>query len=425
MPSCRLLMLLLAISAVAGILPAQTETGTLEGQVTDPSGAAIPGAAVRARGPARTAKNITTDRAGRYRLLALPAGTYTVRITSSGFQPFQSTPVEVGRARAETLNAQLTVQTETERITVSDINTGLSVDATQNVGQIVLREDDPDAFSGDPYDFANRALTARNPYLVGPTIPDYKQERFIGNFAGPHSKRASFFMGADRHSYLAPLVAQQRPSTGVQILGTQYSSRLLALISKIEKNIGRKIIFKAKVGEENDNSIIRDGDTFVINLGPGSVEDDVAHELMHAQLESEGYPHLFCLAAIPVAKVIETFISSDFDHLIINQRLFKEGYNPLLGFMSGMRDQYKSVMTVRLPSNSTPEQRVAYDVLILHELMKHVYYVRSAAAETAILGSHPEIRPRWSPLKSAIEEYIGKPDFRHAWKFAETYLRLC
>jgi hypothetical protein len=63
---------------------------------------------------------------------------------------------------------------------------------------------------------------------------------------------------------------------------------LLALISKIEKNIGRKIIFKAKVGEENDNSIIRDGDTFVINLGPGSVEDDVAHELMHAQLESEG-----------------------------------------------------------------------------------------------------------------------------------------
>ena len=281
-------LLLLVVSVRVGILPAQPAIGTLEGQVTDPSGAAIPGAAVRARGPARTAKNITTDRAGRYRLLALPAGTYTVRITSSGFQPFQSAPVEVGRARAETLNAQLTIQTETERITVSDINTGLSVDATQNVGQIVLREDDPDAFSGDPDDFANRALTARNPYLVSPTVPDYKQERFSGNFGGPLSKRASFFLDADRHSYLAPLVAQQRPSTGVQILGTRYSSRLVALISRIEKSTGRNIIFKAKVGEENDNSIIRDGDTFVINLGPGSVEDDVAHELMHAQLESEG-----------------------------------------------------------------------------------------------------------------------------------------
>lgn len=221
-----------------------------------------------------------------------------------------------------------------------------------------------------------------------------------------------------------PGAARQRPSTGVRILGTQYSSRLVALISRIEQSTGRKIIFKAKVGEQSDNSIIRDGDTFVINLGPGSVEDDVAHELMHAQLESEGYPHLFCLAAIPVAKVIETFISSDFDHLIINQRLLKEGYNPLLGFMSGMKDQYKSVMTVRLPPNPTPEQRVAFDVLMLHELMKHVYYVRSAAAETAILGSHPEIRPRWAPLKSAIEQYIGNPDFRHAWKFAETYLKL-
>lgn len=274
MPSCRTLVLLLAISAVAGILQAQTETGMLEGRVTDPSGAAIPGAAVAARGPDGTTKNITTDRAGRYRLLALPVGTYTVRIASPGFQPFQSAPVEVGGARSGTLNAQLTIQTETERITVSDVNAGLSVDATQNAGRIVLREEDLDAFSDDPddlanelqmlagpapgpdapqifidgftggrmppkqsireirvnqnpfssefdrvgfgrieiltkpgsdkfhgqlqFDFANRALTARNPYLVSPTVPDYKQERFSGNFGGPLSKRASFFIDADR-----------------------------------------------------------------------------------------------------------------------------------------------------------------------------------------------------------------------------------
>ena len=266
-------VLLLAISAGAGILAAQTATGTLEGQVTDPSGAAIPGAAVAVRALDGTSRNMSTDREGRYRL-ALPAGNYTVRIASPGFQPFESTGVEVGGGRAGTVDAQLKIQTATDRITVSDVNAGLSVDATQNAGQIVLREEDLDAFSDDPddlanelqmlagpapgpdgpqifidgftggrmppkqsireirvnqnpfssefdrvgfgrieiltkpgsdkfhgqgqFDFANRALTARNPYLISPTVPDYKQERFSGNFGGPLSKRASFFVDADR-----------------------------------------------------------------------------------------------------------------------------------------------------------------------------------------------------------------------------------
>ena len=48
------------------------------------------------------------------------------------------------------------------------------------------------------FDFGNRALTARNPYLTGPIVPNYRQENFAGNFGGPLSKKASFFIDVDR-----------------------------------------------------------------------------------------------------------------------------------------------------------------------------------------------------------------------------------
>ena len=48
------------------------------------------------------------------------------------------------------------------------------------------------------FDFGNRALTARNPYLLSSIVPNYRQEIFSGNFSGPLSKKASFFVDADR-----------------------------------------------------------------------------------------------------------------------------------------------------------------------------------------------------------------------------------
>ncbi|QHN03549.1 hypothetical protein FTO74_09335 [Granulicella sp. WH15] len=52
-----------------------------------------------------------------------------------------------------------------------------------------------DKFHGQAsMDFGNRALTARNPYLIGPIVPDYRQEIYAGNLSGPLSKRASFFV---------------------------------------------------------------------------------------------------------------------------------------------------------------------------------------------------------------------------------------
>src|SRR3954454_23630511 len=63
------------------------QTATMEGVVTDPSGAAVPDASVVAiLETTGSARSVHTDAAGRYRIPALPIGTYTIRCQKPGFQ---------------------------------------------------------------------------------------------------------------------------------------------------------------------------------------------------------------------------------------------------------------------------------------------------------------------------------------------------
>ena len=65
---------------------AQTTTSTIEGTVKDPQGAVVAGATVKATSPSlATERSTTSDENGFYRITALPAGTYTVSISQSGF----------------------------------------------------------------------------------------------------------------------------------------------------------------------------------------------------------------------------------------------------------------------------------------------------------------------------------------------------
>src|SRR5215204_3395511 len=79
-----LVFLLFQFSASISI--AQTTTSTIEGVVTDPNGAVVAGATVKASGTTlATERSVTTDAAGFYRIPALPAGTYTVTVSQTGF----------------------------------------------------------------------------------------------------------------------------------------------------------------------------------------------------------------------------------------------------------------------------------------------------------------------------------------------------
>src|SRR5260370_15090487 len=77
---------LAALLCLSSSVVAQTVTGTIAGQVTDPSGAVVVGATVTAENAATGVKTLAkTNATGVYTIRFLPIGTYTVTIESTGF----------------------------------------------------------------------------------------------------------------------------------------------------------------------------------------------------------------------------------------------------------------------------------------------------------------------------------------------------
>src|SRR5712671_6741546 len=94
---------------------------TINGAVTDPSGAVIAGAKITASQPATGAQRTTkTSSAGVYSLSALAVGSYDVTVEATGFKQarFAAIPVSVGAV--VTLDAHLEVGSVQDVLNVSD-----------------------------------------------------------------------------------------------------------------------------------------------------------------------------------------------------------------------------------------------------------------------------------------------------------------
>ncbi len=101
------------------VVRSQTTTSTIEGTVTDANGAVVSGATVKASGATLAAeRSVVTDSEGFYRLVALPAGTYKVTVSRSGFNT-AAYSVELTVNRTGVLNAQLVVGTAGGEVTVT------------------------------------------------------------------------------------------------------------------------------------------------------------------------------------------------------------------------------------------------------------------------------------------------------------------
>jgi len=86
------------------------EAGTgINGQVTDLSGAAVPGAHVAVTGPQGPVPGVETDVEGMYTLIGLSPGTYSISIAASGFKEFHPDPVVVGAGQLTRIDAKLSL----------------------------------------------------------------------------------------------------------------------------------------------------------------------------------------------------------------------------------------------------------------------------------------------------------------------------
>ncbi len=119
-------------AVLMGFAPAIAQvggTGTIQGTVTDPSGAVVIGASVSAINVAtgvETARK--TSDAGVFVLPLLPAGEYTVTVKATGFQTLTQPHVIVDALANVAVNPKLDIGTANQSITVSERPTILKTD---------------------------------------------------------------------------------------------------------------------------------------------------------------------------------------------------------------------------------------------------------------------------------------------------------
>ena len=156
------------------------QTATLRGQVTDQSGAIVPGVTVCSGRPGGPFEN---DRSSgercSYSFADLPSGAYTLKASAPSLALRQ--PVKVSlKAGVQTMNLSLEVVGENQQVAVQESAAPvLSTDAASNAGALVLTGTDLDALPDDSDDLMADLLA-----LAGPAAGPSGGTFFIDGFSG-------------------------------------------------------------------------------------------------------------------------------------------------------------------------------------------------------------------------------------------------
>jgi len=128
----------------AASVGAQTQitTGVIQGTVTDPSGAVVPGAGVEVKNlDTNLTRKYTTDTDGRFVALLLPPGRYTVTVTREGFATLVQENVNLTVGQAITLPLNMQVAGAVQTITVTDTPTveTVSTESSTTLNEVTVQ----------------------------------------------------------------------------------------------------------------------------------------------------------------------------------------------------------------------------------------------------------------------------------------------
>jgi hypothetical protein len=116
-------------------------TGSISGAVTDPTGAAVPGAKVTLHNPdTGLRQEATTGADGSYEFLVVPVGEhYSIEVEASGFKPYTETSITLLVNQRLRADAHLTLGTEKQAVEVSAQAVQVETRATQ-MGDVIGSE---------------------------------------------------------------------------------------------------------------------------------------------------------------------------------------------------------------------------------------------------------------------------------------------
>ncbi len=177
-------LLVLVLGLFPGVAAAQS---TISGVVTDPSGAVLPGVTVEAASPALIEKTrtVTTDVQGRYSIVDIRPGVYSVTFSLPGFSSFSREGIQVAANVTVPLNAELKVGSVAETITVTGATP--MVDVQQAAQRQVLGREQLDVLP-----------TARSFLSTGVVVPTAKISR--PDMGGIQVGQASYLSARGRSS---------------------------------------------------------------------------------------------------------------------------------------------------------------------------------------------------------------------------------
>ena len=161
-------------------VPAQEFRGTINGTITDPNGAVVPGATVTIKNVETNITNtVTTNSEGSYTVPLLPPGSYTVSATGSGFKTSTIENVTVRVDDRLTIDVQLQVgaAAEVNIVANSDVIEQGSVTTGTLISQRQIEE--LPLAEGAPYTLATQA-----PGIVYTGDPNFQGPTANGNLAG-------------------------------------------------------------------------------------------------------------------------------------------------------------------------------------------------------------------------------------------------
>src|SRR5579871_4150748 len=157
-------------------LCAQNATGSLRGQIADPSGASISGADVIMT-PATGAPIVVQSNAqGAYEFKTLTPGKYTLTVSATGVTLYENDNVVIADQPLR-LNVALAIAVAEEKVQVSDTAPTVDVNPTNNAGAIVISGKELEALPDDP-DELQSDLEA----LAGPSAGPNGGQMYIDGF---------------------------------------------------------------------------------------------------------------------------------------------------------------------------------------------------------------------------------------------------
>src|SRR5258707_85235 len=136
----RLFLAVAIILSLGVAANAQTFRGAINGTVTDPSGAVVPNATVKATEVATGIDHATTTTTdGEFAFQDIPLGFYKVTVTTQGFPTHTVDRVEVTAGSIYTLNVKLTLQSTTTTVEVSAA--AITLDTTTQTQNMTIASD--------------------------------------------------------------------------------------------------------------------------------------------------------------------------------------------------------------------------------------------------------------------------------------------